>query len=167
MKKQSIFGAIAAIAVTASAAYAIVTYNPATGGWAGKGDVQTAFGWNNKVMQNNHQAITFEYDATVGYSFECEWYTGPDHNRTYHLQEKTVTFGVAGTIADTDRKTGQWTGWFLGAIVGDVGEATEPVDSDCGAEGNGMKSIVEGSVQPLSSGGGLFAVFTGDRRQIQ
>src|SRR5918996_4693526 len=45
---------VAAFAIGMTAAFALVTFDPSTGtGFVGKGDVQTAFGWNNKQLQNN------------------------------------------------------------------------------------------------------------------
>jgi hypothetical protein len=164
MQKRSIFGALTAVAVMATAAYAIVTFDVATGtGFVGKGDVQTLLGLNNKAMQNVHTQVTFKYVATTEYSFDCEWYTGPDHNRTHHVNTKTEDFGINSSVASESRKTGQWTGWnlngYTGAAPGDG--ANGPVDADCGAEGNDMKSIVPGSIAVISSTGGLFAVYNG------
>jgi uncharacterized protein YaaQ len=159
MRKKLMLG-IATIAVLASTgtAAASVAYDPATGGFVGKGDVQTALGLNNKAMQNAHEAVTFSYDATVGYSFECEWYTGPERNRTYHRTAgEPVSVQVGGTVVDNDRKTGQWTGWNLQPVTVGGGTASEPVDADCGAEGNELKTIVPGSVQSFVEGGGLVA----------
>ena len=36
-------------------------------GWVGKGEVQSAYGWNNKAMQNNVGGVTFVYEATATY----------------------------------------------------------------------------------------------------
>jgi len=148
--------AVAALAFAGTAAAAVI-YDPAAGGFVGKGDVQTALGLNNKQMQTAHSAVTFSYDATIGYTFECEWYTGPDRNRTYHRTAgEPISVQVGGTVADADRKTGQWTGWNLSPVALS-GSASEPTDADCGAAGNGMKNIVAGSVESFVDGGGLVA----------
>jgi len=36
-----------------------VSYFPETGGFVGKGDVQTALGWNNAQLQTNASAVKF------------------------------------------------------------------------------------------------------------
>jgi hypothetical protein len=159
MRRKLMLGiaAIAMVATTGTAAAAVV-YDPAEGGFVGKGDVQTALGLNNKQMQGAHQGVTFSYDATVGYTFECEWWTGPERNRTYHRTDgEPVSVQVGGVVADADRKTGQWTGWKLDPVAVGAGTAPEPTDADCGAEGNANKSIVEGSVESFVEGGGLVA----------
>ena len=52
----------AALAVP-SVASAGVQYDAATGkGFVGKGDVQTAFGWNNGDLQKNAAGVTFKYE---------------------------------------------------------------------------------------------------------
>lgn len=60
--------ATAAVILTASAAGAAVTFDPATGtGFIGKGDVQTALGWNNKALQTAEAngGIAFTYKAVT------------------------------------------------------------------------------------------------------
>jgi hypothetical protein len=52
--------AAAALAVTASPALAVVSFDPVTGtGFVGKGDVQLALGWNNKQLQEGATSLTF------------------------------------------------------------------------------------------------------------
>ena len=168
MKKVMIASAVAA--VMSVGVFAAVTFDAASGmGFVGKGDVQTVFGLNNSRMQVVHNDVKFSYDVTTQYSFTCEWYTGPDHNIKHHTTDETETFGINGTVASDSRKTGQWTGWNLtGYENAGPGSGTRvPQDSDCGAEGNEMKSIVEGSVVATPLGGGLYAEINGNRRLIQ
>ena len=164
--------ALAGIIASSAAALAAVEWTPESGGFVGKGDVQSAFGWNGPGMTANAEAITFVYETTGGFSFECEWWTGPTHNRTYHTNTKTLELDVNAVVTGTRRLNGQaavFTGWNLDAI-GEI-DAIDggPVDSDCGAEGNGMKSIVPGSIESLSGSGAgaLYAVFNGERRLLQ
>lgn len=57
--------------------FASVTFDPTTGaGFVGKGDVQTAFGWNNQALQANAADVTFSYNAVDTYSATCSWITG-------------------------------------------------------------------------------------------
>jgi hypothetical protein len=169
MKKAHLVGlALAGVIATSAAALAAIEWTPENGGFVGKGDVQSAFGWNNTGMQANYQAITFVYEASGGYSFECEWWTGPDHNRTHHANIKTVGLDVDAAIVSHARITGQFTGWDLEALDGIAAATAYPENSDCGAVGNEMKSIVPGSIQAITgSGGALYADFNGDRRLLQ
>lgn len=160
--------ALATMVVTAGAVFAIVTFDSATGeGFAGKGDVQKAFNLNNKQMQAVHEQIQFKYVATATYEFDCEWYTGPDHNLKRHQNTKTAETEVNASIAADGKKTGQWTGWFLtGYDGGAQNSAGEPTDADCGAEGSENKTIVPGSVELISSSGGLYAVHPDGREAL-
>jgi opacity protein-like surface antigen len=57
MKKMLLAAGIA-LATISTAAVAAVTFDPATGtGFVGKGDIQLAFGWNNKAAQDNATAL--------------------------------------------------------------------------------------------------------------
>lgn len=138
-----------------------VNYTLADGGFVGKGDVQTLLGFNNKQMQDAHTKVGFSYVASVEYSFECTWTTGPDHNRKAHVNTKSASTDIDATVASDSRRTGQWTGWNLGALSA-TAPVAEPQDSDCGAEGNAMKTIVrdiDGNkiIHVVSSSGGLYA----------
>lgn len=170
MKKQIAALVFSALVASASVAIAEVTWTPEAGGFVGKGDVQTLFGWNNATMQANHTSMTFEYDVNATFSFECEWWTGPTHNRRHHVNTKEIAVSVAAEIASQSRRSGQspnYTGWNLSPLEGTI-ELDGPTDDDCGAEGNDMKSIVPGSVELISaSGGSLYAVYGDDRRLLQ
>ena len=159
--------ALAALIATSAVVRAEVTWTPEDGGFVGKGDVQTLFGWNNATMQANHTSIEFELVMQAGYTFECEWWTGPSHNRRHHTNTKEIELDINATVESSSRRTGQYTGWNLGPASGDAVSIDEPTDADCGAEGNDMKSIVPGSVEAVvEDGGGLYAVFNGDRRLL-
>jgi hypothetical protein len=156
------------ILVTAATALsvAVLAAAPAsayTDTFVGKGEVQELLGVNNATMQLLHTSVTFEYDVTTEVSFACEWWTGPERNRTYHTNTKTETVAVNALVASTSRKTGQWTGWTLTDGLPTAGGAVEVTDADCGAEGNAMKSLVEGSVVTGATTGGLYAVVEGQR----
>jgi hypothetical protein len=164
---------VVAVAAVVSVAYAEVIFDSGNGtGWVGKGDVQMAFELNNKGMQAVHTSVTFEYDNLTEYAWQCEWYTGPTLNVQHHSHPQTKTTGVQGSIASDSRKTGQWTGWHLegfgSELSGTSGDFTPTCPGNAEGDGSsGEKTVVEGSVQSTSLGGGLFAVLNGDRRQIQ
>jgi hypothetical protein len=78
MKRTGIIGlALAGAIVTSAAVMAAVVFNPATGeGFVGKGDVQSAFGWNNARLQSNAGGVTFTFGAEVEQSVVCQHETG-------------------------------------------------------------------------------------------
>lgn len=145
-----LLGSAAALTLTATPALAAVTLDTATGtGFVGKGDVQQPLGLNNAALQNavDKGLLTWSYEGTQTYAFECEWDTGVK-KVTHHVNTKVVERSASAAVTATARKTGQYTGWHitLGSITGGEGA---PTDADCGAEGNGMKSVVPGSVRPV------------------
>jgi hypothetical protein len=146
-------------------AVAAVNYDPATGGFAGKGDVQNAFGWKNAAMQANYSGVTFEYDADVVHSFDCEWTTGPTHNRITHRVTETVSSPVAGSVAWDPKRTGQFTGFFLGPIGGANANTFDP-SAGCGGLGAGKTYVEDTYSSAPGEGSGLFAIHNDDRRQI-
>ena len=165
MKKfiKPALGLAACLTVT-MVAYAAVMYDPAEGGFVGKGDVQTPLGLNNAKMQQTYGKVEFGYEATATYSFDCEWYTGPDQNRTHHVNTISVSLDIpAVAVLDTPKKNASpnLTGWFLDAI--DLsGVDLQPTDADCGAEGNANKTIVPGTVEQIGdTTGGLFFTYQG------
>jgi hypothetical protein len=166
MRKVAFFGAIAAVAVVTTALYAEVIFDPGTGeGFVGKGDVQLQFGWNNKAIQDRHESITFEYDDVVTYEVECEWYTGPDHNRTKHTLTRERTSGVLGELASESRRTGQWTGWHLLGFESRTSTGAVPAVGDP-CLGTGVEGVVSSVEETGSGDGGLYAVYQGDRRLL-
>jgi hypothetical protein len=156
--------AAAAIAfcVMVGTASAAVDFDPATGtGFVGKGDVQLAFGWNNKALQSNASAVTFVYEAVDTYEAECEFYTGPERNRTRHTATETEKTSVAGVPdADPRLKAGQqqFTGFILSGFEGDpsiIGDL--PVVGESCKTGAGNQPSQWLSVELQSSTGGLQA----------
>ena len=66
-----------AMGIMASSAFAAVTFDPATGtGFVGKGDVQTAMGWNNAELQKNAENLKFTYVTETTYAVAVTWTTG-------------------------------------------------------------------------------------------
>ena len=127
--RNVIWGAIAATAaviLTATAAGAAVTFDPDTGtGFVGKGDVQTALGWNNKTLQTAEAngAIEFTYNAVT--SQETSWDCYNENNG--HTQERTrsTTTTVTGVTAHTARERNQITGFYLDGYAEGSSQDTE------------------------------------------
>lgn len=161
MKKMFLAAAAASLMIS-SAAYAAVTYDPATGGFAGKGDIQSAFGWNNTQLQLSAGDITFRWGSTADYDVVCMWITGPDHNRKSHRVTTRLEGQVGATVASGTR-TGprdQVTGFNLQPVSASSSSAPYRVGDSCDAEdvdGNAKKGTIE-SVTLIGGGstGGLY-----------
>jgi hypothetical protein len=168
MMKRTAVLALTGIALAATTAVAY-TIDDAGFGWVGKGEVQTVFGLNNARMQAAHTRVVFDYEATTVYSWQCEWYTGADHNLSHHTHPQTTSRAVSAAIGSGSRPTGQWTGWNLTGFEGATATggdftATCP-GNDAGNGNSGEKTVVDGSVTSTTTGG-LFASIDGDRRLL-
>lgn len=112
MHKRSILGAFGAIAVLATAAYAIVTFDAVTGvGFAGKGDVQLVFGWNNKALQTDAGVVEFRAMSSV--VTERSWICTNSNNDNTQERERTTTTSIAGLVESVARERNQITGFNL------------------------------------------------------
>jgi hypothetical protein len=146
MSIKKLFGAgiVAGALAFSSVAGAAVTYDPATGGFAGKGDVQLALTMNNAQLQAAAESLTFTYDDTVTYLVPCK----KDNGRLVLTNTYNRTSAVTGTVAYDSRKRNQVNGFELAPITNST-----PVGSiSCpnGWEADGDPVLVG------SSGGGLF-----------
>lgn len=141
-------------------AFAAVTFDPATGGFVGKGDVQLAFGWNNAQLQNKANDVKFSYVAKSTTDVGCEWYTGSDRNLKRHeVQHDSVT-EVSSQVVGTARKNSQLdvTGFMLGSIAVPIGDIPAIGDACPGNPGNG--AVVFEIGQTVTTGG-LFVSYLG------
>jgi hypothetical protein len=127
--------ALAAMMLAATAAIAAVTFDPATGnGFVGKGDVQLAFGWNNKELQANAKNVSFTYEETAEYTLLCKKddfihpRTGvvtPGEEKEFKNRVQSVESSLAGDPRQTKGQN-QFTGFNLSGITG-----TEVTGQDC------------------------------------
>ena len=85
---------VAAAALMTTAASASVDGDAATGWFVGKGDVQTAFGWNNATLQTEAGDVSFRYDTSADYDVTCEWDTENKKGTIHHSVTNTKTFGL-------------------------------------------------------------------------
>lgn len=162
MKK--LIGVAICLAV-AGIAFATVTFNPATGiGFCGKGDVQSAFGWNNAQLQANASGVTFSYSFSNYTEGVCEWWTGPDNNRKVHYKTETSGSEVNGSVAYDARKVNQINGFNLEGfgedftvIEGDYDNPNFPMVLDGPCPGNPGNEGVWVEINTTSLGGGLYA----------
>lgn len=170
MNTSKIGAAIAglALALACGSAAAEVSFDPATGtGFVGKGDVQSAFGWNNAKLQQNAAAVTFTFEAQDGgWEYVCEWWTGPDHNRKVHQVTKTVGLSIGGEITHDARTRNQLTGFILlGYTNGfETDEGAVPAIGDaCLGEGTGAVVVDVWAMEGGGEATGLF-VNWGDQK---
>lgn len=116
MRKSILCTALLAIAATA--AMASVTFDPATGtGFAGKGDVQLTFGWNNAVLQKNADGVQFRTTRTsvLDRTWTCDRDAGP---QLLNL-ERTRTITIVRLLDSVGRLKAQITGFNLLGYAGD------------------------------------------------
>lgn len=157
MKKLVVAAASAALLSTAASA--AVTYDPAVGGFAGKGDLQTLFNWNNNLLQANATGIVFTWESAAEYDAVCEFDTetgGKNSKIIHHSPTRTIAVNVNATVVGDARQRNQITGFNLGAASAAPSADAPVVGGACpgGNLGNGVYTSV---VQTGSSAGGLYA----------
>ena len=156
MKRQSIvvmtlgaFVGLLLLGASWQSALAAVTFDSETGeGFVGKGDVQQVFGWNNKQLQENADAIQFRLNS----SEETTWTCYNSHNEKEQNRQNTST--IEGVVTAVERTRNQVTGFILEGYDGDVTQETTGqnlLSCPSGADW----SLVEDSVQTTQTGGGL------------
>jgi hypothetical protein len=157
----------AGLVLAGAASASAYTMDSSGVGWVGKGEVQSAYGWNNKTMQDNVGGVTFVYDTTATYEVVCEFDT-PNTHHTVTLPKHT---GVNATVSSDARnnssgKQGPMTGWYLtgfGTTTTD-GQAIPAVGDGCpGNSGLGAVTSVE---QTSGGEGGLYALWSGQRQLL-
>jgi hypothetical protein len=155
--------AAAAFAVVSTAAFATVTFDPATGtGFVGKGDVQLALGWNNAQLQGNAKGATFSYNTSTDYSAVCTWTTGEGTRgeKTHDVTHNTTT-SVTDSVGYNARVHAQIDGFNLtgfGATTstGDVPVVGGPCPGNAGTDGT-WSSVTAGATT-----GGLYVNYGGN-----
>ena len=158
MRKLTLAAALAAATIS-TAAFASVTFDPATGlGWVGKGDVQLAFGWNNQAAQANAKAVSFSYNATDTYDVGCEWSTGTNHVVVHDITVPKHT-SVSSSVLSDPRKTGQWTGYNLNGLGATVTDGSVPVVGATCPGNSGLGLVTD--VTLTGSTGGLYVNYGG------
>ena len=115
MKK--IVTGVAIAALMSTAVNASVTGDAGSGWFVGKGDVQSAFGWNNATLQDEWTAgeISFHYDSSADYDVTCEWDTVNKKQTINHLVTSHISRGLNATLAATGRQKNQITGFNVPA----------------------------------------------------
>jgi hypothetical protein len=152
MKKLTIFAAAAA-AVTATAAIAAPTFDPATGtGFVGKGDVQLALGLNNRGLQNTADSLQFEV-RTVEVE-EVTWTCTNSNNLNDQIRDRTIRTTTRGVVAAVARVRNQITGFDLTGYSGTTDvqeqESGNQLDS-CPGGANWSLTVPAGDPEVVSS----------------
>jgi hypothetical protein len=168
--RKSLIAIAAATALVSTAALASVTLTISGGalsGFIGKGDVQSAFGFNNGKMQDAAPNVVFNYSDTQSADVTCEWTTGPDRNPTTHTVTHTRNSSLSATWFGNARQSpNQTTGWNVnGVLLNGSGQPIPNVGDPCpGNNGNG--SVVTAVVDLGSTGAILTASVNGVTRQF-
>lgn len=163
-KLSTLVAAFAVMALFATASMAAVTFDPATGrGFVGKGDVQLAFGWNNKALNDNAGHVRFTYSGTT--TQETSWVCVNENNGNEQERERVTTTEVSGLVSHVARDNKrQITGFILGGFDGTSTSTTETEGPKLNSCPNANSSYVLDSTavgDPVVTGGGLSATFGG------
>jgi hypothetical protein len=103
MKCAAVAALGAGLVLAGAASASAYTMDSSGVGWVGKGEVQSAYGWNNKAMQDNVGGVTFVYDSTATYEVVCEF----DNNGGHHVVTNKKHTGVNVTVG-SDAQQQQW-----------------------------------------------------------
>lgn len=166
MKKSLLRLAALSLVAVATVALASVTFDPATGiGFVGKGDVQSAFGWNNAAAQQHTNEVSFVFEGTTSYSVTCEF----DTPHTHHVQVHHQTSVNSAYVDYVARMKNQYTGYNLtgyGATTQSDGPVPV-VGAGCpGNSGLGQVTAVEIDAAGDASGQALYVVWSGQSHKI-
>ena len=115
MIRKSMIGFALAVALAMSATVmATVTFNSATGtGFVGKGDVQSAFGWNNASMQANAGGVTFGSRETQRRYKDCVDNGNPNDGQIRLVDERTQSKTINASVQYDARTHKQIDGFIL------------------------------------------------------
>ncbi|MBM7095402.1 hypothetical protein JSY36_06530 [Bacillus sp. H-16] len=123
-------------------------------GFVGKGDVQSALGYNNSQLQQNADKLEFTYQSVDTYEITVEWTTGEGTRgeKTHTVEHKRTSTFSSDVDYDT-RKAKQVTGFYLEGFANETTEGNIP---EVGDEFPGNSGHKVKSVELVSSTGTLF-----------
>jgi hypothetical protein len=111
---------LALFASFGSAAIAEVRFDAETGtGFVGKGDVQLVFGWNNRALQDNVDAVEFQAKSITETTWSCT------NENNDNIQQRTRTTTTEGVVSSVARERNQITGFILTGYDGGATTETE------------------------------------------
>lgn len=145
-----------ALGIMASSVFAAVTFDSSSGtGFVGKGDVQTALGYNNAQMQKEANNLVFTYKAEDTYTITVTWDTGEGtKGEQTHYVTHERTSSIDSNVSYDPRKANQYTGFNLNGYE-NVTETVGDIPS-VGDEFPGQSGHIVTDVQVVSSTGTLF-----------
>jgi hypothetical protein len=156
--------ATATLALSAMVVFAAVTFDPITGeGFVGKGDVQLAYGWNNKALQHNADDVDFRANSVV--VTEVSWICTNSNNENTQERERTTTTSIAGVVSSVARVKNQITGFNLTGYSGTPTESSTTEGNPLNSCPSGPWSLTTPAGDPevvSSTGGGLEVSIDGD-----
>jgi hypothetical protein len=109
IRKAMVLTVAAAVVAASAAVMADVILNPDGTGFVGKGDVQSAFGWNNAQLQLNGENV--EFSAIVSQTITQDCYT-TGQNKTF-VGVRTGAKELATSVEYTARRHMQIDGYIL------------------------------------------------------
>jgi hypothetical protein len=148
------------IGATAMPANAAVTFDTSDGtGFVGKGDIQTAFGWNNADLQTHAPDVSFAWHEVIRYDATCQVQTGnpnqPQSIRTQEISTPVVT-RVHTEITNDLRLKNQVTGFLLTGLGTPSTVVEVPNVGDPCNVGNNTGTYID-VTEPVSIGATMIA----------
>ena len=145
----------ATVALSATAAFAY-TLNADGTGFVGKGEVQTAFGWNNKVVQTNAGGVDFQVEMVTENSWVC---TKDGAKNTQERENVRTTAALIDSVTRDNKK--QVTGFTLSGYQRDAdGNVVETViNRDGPALGTCPTGWTAGPIESEVISSDLYATF--------
>jgi len=167
--RKMLWAAGAGLALVSTAALASVTLDVTDGsltGFIGKGDVQSAFHFNNKQMQDTKDTVKFVFSDTLHVTFSCTFQT--THTTHTHDWDRSGDLSMKWVGNPRLNPTGSGTGWLVSGdlhLTGNLASLTDfPVEGQPCPLGNG--TVDEGSINVVESGATLTATIGGNSQNI-
>jgi hypothetical protein len=164
-----LWAAGAGVALVSTVALASVTLDVNDGaltGFIGKGDIQSAFHYNNKQMQDQVNNVKFTFGDSLHVTFSCTFET--THTTHTHDWDRSGDLSVTWIGNPRLNPTGSGTGWLVSGtlhLTGNLASLTEfPVEGQPCPIGNGTVDV--GSINVIESGAALTATIGGNVQNI-
>jgi hypothetical protein len=123
---------------------AVVNLDPSSGaGWVGKGDVQLAYGFNDKTMQSNFDKITFLVEQQSTVTAVCVFQKTTGQGTSTETKSMTNARNLSSNPDGDPRlknNSSRFTGYYLQGYTGgwtaSNGDVMPVVGGACTGEGN-------------------------------
>jgi hypothetical protein len=168
MTQKGLIGlALTGLVAASVAVIATVTFDPSTGtGFVGKGDVQSAFGWNNAQLQAKAAGVTFTYSQTVDEQLTCL----DGNSQVSHAEKSGTRSGTVGANVNYDARTHNQIDGFvltgLGSAIDNLtysnGDPSTPAFQACATNFPNNVTTVTSNNGPV----GLYVSYNGASVQL-